>query len=73
MLLIRLRYSKLTCSAHHRAVESAGPKSFGLDVAEVFKRRKYVDYVQKEIEVCPVFLIQPRRSSLTDPFREVRT
>lgn len=34
-------------------VESAGPRMFNLDQAEVTKRRKYVGHVRKELEVRP--------------------
>lgn len=36
-----------------RVVESTGPRFFNLGDAEVAERRKYVDRVRKEIEVCP--------------------
>ena len=56
-----LRYSELT---YDRVVESTGPKSFGLDVTEVVERRKYVSYVQKEVEVSPLLRLSRRLSSL---------
>lgn len=48
--------------SHYRIVESRDARMFGLDDAEVSKRRKYVVYVWKTIEVrtpYPSFLLPP--------------
>lgn len=54
----------ITCSyplplthCQHRTVESTDARMFGLDDAEVAKRRKYVVYVWKTIEVRPIILL----------------
>lgn len=45
-----------------RIVESTDARMFGLNDAEVQKRRRYVGHVRKEIEVCVVYDTQPRIS-----------
>ena len=50
-------------SAFCRIVESTDARMFGLDDAEVQKRRRYVGHVRKELEVC---LLSMRSPSLCD-------
>jgi len=54
-LLIPLRHSSTINGLLFRIVESTDARMFGLDEAEVQKRRRYVGHVRKEIEVRSCF------------------
>lgn len=47
----QIRVLDLVCSHSLRIVEETGARMFGLEEREVMERRRYVEFVRKEIDV----------------------
>ena len=53
--ILLVSFARITYRLFYRIVESTDARMFGLDEAEVQKRRRYVGHVRKEIEVRSYF------------------